>query len=142
MADTSSITVETVVHAPIATVWRCWTEPTHIMQWNSASPDWHTPRATNDLREGGTFTARMEAKDGSMGFDFAGTYTKILEHEEIAYTMGESGRNVTVLFAETADGTRVTEIFDPETENPPEMQRQGWQSILDSFKKHAESQAA
>ncbi len=123
------------------TVWACWTEPAHLMQWNTASPDWHTPRATNDLREGGTFTARMEAKDGSMGFDFGGTYSKVTEHEEIAYTMGDS-RTVHVLFAQEDDGVRVTETFEAESENPPERQRQGWQSILDSFKRYTEAQPA
>ncbi len=140
MPNSTPITVETIVNAPVAKVWTLWTEPEHIMNWNSASPDWHTPSATNDLREGGSFTSRMEAKDGSFGFDFGGTYTKVLEHEHIAYAMSD-GRTVTVTFAEIGGKTFVSETFDPETENPPEMQRAGWQSILDNFKKYAEEQA-
>lgn len=141
MSASSPITVETSVNAPVETVWACWTEPEHIMRWNSASPDWHTPSATNDLREGGTFTSRMEAKDGSAGFDFGGTYTKVVEHEQIDYTM-DDGRTVSVVFDGHGDHTHVTEVFDPESENPSEMQRQGWQAILDNFKAYAETRAA
>lgn len=136
---TSPITIETSVDAPIETVWRYWTEPEHIMQWNSASPDWHTPSATNDLREGGSFTSRMEAKDGSMGFDFGGTYTKVVEHKEIAYTMGD-GRKVSVSFDGHGGHTHISETFDPESQNSVEMQRAGWQSILDNFKSYVEAQ--
>jgi len=132
------ITVETVVEAPIARVWTCWTEPACIMQWNAASDDWHTPSATNDLRTGGTFTARMEAKDGSFGFDFGGTYTNVSEHENIAYVMGD-GRKVSVTFADLMGRTLVSETFDAETQNSAERQKQGWQAILDNFKKHAEA---
>ncbi len=134
------ITVETVVRAPVELVWKIWTEPEHIMQWNAASSDWHTPRATNDLREGGKFTARMEARDGSMGFDFDGTYTEVIPHEKIAYTMGD-GRTVSVVFTPLMSDTLVTETFDPEEQNSAERQRQGWQAILDNFKKHAEAMA-
>lgn len=147
MSASSPITVETTVNAPVETVWACWTEPEHIIRWNSASPDWHTPSATNDLREGGSFTSRMEAKDGSAGFDFGGTYTKVVEHEQIDYTM-DDGRTVSVVFdghPSTGSGqahTHVTETFDPESENPAEMQRQGWQAILDNFKAYAEARAA
>ncbi len=145
MPTPSPITVETTVNAPIETVWDCWTKPEHITKWNSASDDWHTPKATNDLREGGTFTSRMEAKDGSMGFDFGGTYTTVVEHKEIGYTMGD-GRKVSVVFdshPSTGSGkahTHITETFDAESENSPEKQRQGWQAILDNFKKYAEVQ--
>jgi uncharacterized protein YndB with AHSA1/START domain len=132
------ITVETTVNTPVATVWKYWSEPEHIKQWNNASDDWHTPSATNDLRDGGSFTARMEAKDGSFGFDFGGTYSKVVGHKEISYTMGD-GRKVTVLFKEKDGHTHITETFDPECENAPEVQKQGWQSILDNFKKYAES---
>jgi uncharacterized protein YndB with AHSA1/START domain len=140
MLNLSPITVETTVNAPIEKVWACWTEPEHIKQWNSASDDWHTPSATNDLREGGEFTARMEAKDGSVGFDFGGTYTKVIDQRQIDYTM-DDGRTVSITFDEHDGHTHVTETFDPETENPREMQQQGWQSIMDNFKKHVESHA-
>lgn len=139
MTSLSPITIETSVDAPIETVWSCWTEPEHIMQWNSASPDWHTPSATNDLREGGSFTSRMEAKDGSIGFDFGGTYTKVIEHKEIAYRM-DDGRKVSVTFDGHGGHTHISETFDPESENPVEMQRAGWQSILDNFKSYVEAQ--
>ena len=134
---TTPITVETTVDAPIETVWKCWTEPEHIMQWNSASDDWHTPSATNDLREGGMFTARMEAKDQSVGFDFGGTYTTVIEHKQIDYTMSD-GRKVSITFDEHDGHTHVSETFDAESENSLEMQRSGWQAILDNFKKHVE----
>lgn len=140
MAVSTPITVETTVSAPVAAVWACWTTPACIMQWNSASPDWHTPHATNDLREGGSFTARMEAKDGSVGFDFGGTYSTVVTHKHIAYAMSD-GRKVTIDFSEQGGKTTVTETFDPESENPAEMQRAGWQSIMDSFRKHAEGHA-
>lgn len=131
------ITIETTVSAPAEKVWRCWTEPTCIMQWNSASPDWHSPNATSDLKEGGAFSYRMEAKDGSAGFDFAGTFTKVVPNKELSFTFGD--RTATVTFEEKDGVTHITESFDPESENPIEMQRQGWQSILDNFKAHAEA---
>ncbi len=134
----NQITVETVINAPIEKVWTYFTEPEHIMQWNNASPDWHTPRASNDLRTGGTFSYRMEAKDGSSGFDFGGTYDEVSQHERIAYSFGD--RKALVTF-ESLDGaqTKVAETFDPEDVNPLEMQRSGWQAILDNFKKHVET---
>jgi uncharacterized protein YndB with AHSA1/START domain len=138
MANPTPITVETTINAPIETVWECWTEPEHVTQWNHASDDWHSPRGTNDLREGGEFSFRMEAKDGSAGFDFGGKYTKIVEHKQIDYTM-DDGRKVTITFDSHGGHTHITETFDPESENPSEMQRQGWQAILDNFKAHAES---
>ena len=139
MNNESTITVQTTVNAPVEKVWRLWSQPEHITKWNSPSADWHTPRAENDLRTGGKFMSRMEAKDGSMGFDFGGVYDDIRENEHIAYTM-DDGRKVTVDFTEDEDQTRVVETFDPESENPREMQHAGWQAILDSFKRYAEKQ--
>jgi uncharacterized protein YndB with AHSA1/START domain len=132
------ITVRTTINAPLETVWHCWTEPAHITQWCFASADWETPRAENDVRTGGKFLTRMAAKDGSVGFDFTGTYTAVEPNARLAYVM-EDGRKVALTFAQTADGVEVTETFDPETENPAEMQRSGWQAILDNFKTHAET---
>lgn len=131
------ITVETTVDAPMDAVWRAWTTPADIMQWNAASDDWHTTAADNDLRVGGRFSSRMEAKDGSMGFDFEGTYTKIVEHEVIEYVMDDD-RAVTVVFLAEDDGVTVRETFDAESTNEGEMQRQGWQAILDNFARHVE----
>jgi uncharacterized protein YndB with AHSA1/START domain len=119
-------------------VWDAWNNPEDIRQWNSAQEDWHTTRSTVDLREGGTFSARMEAKDGSMGFDFEGTYTRVVPHETIEYRMSD-GREVQVDFVERADGVLVTETFDAETENTPELQRTGWQAILDNFARYVEA---
>jgi uncharacterized protein YndB with AHSA1/START domain len=138
MVVITPITIKTVVDAPIGKVWDYWTNPKHITKWNYASPTWHSPRATNDLRVGGVFTARMEAKDGSRGFDFSGRYTEVVPLVRIAYVM-EDGRAVTVDFQQRGDETQVTETFDPETENPLEMQRQGWQSILTHFKIYTEN---
>lgn len=131
------ITVETTVKAPLAEVWRAYTTPEDIIQWNAASDDWHTTRATVDLREGGEFSSRMEAKDGSFGFDFAGTYTKIVPQKLIFYTFGD--RTATVDFVDGKDAVTVRVTFDPETEHPIDMQRDGWQAILDNFKRHVES---
>lgn len=136
MKDT--ITIETYVRAPIEKVWHDFTDPEAIKVWNAASDDWHTVRAANDLKEGGVFSSRMEAKDGSAGFDFSGTYTSVIPHERIAYVM-EDGRNVDLSFAQESDGVRVIETFEPEAENAPEVQRAGWQAILDNFKKYVES---
>jgi uncharacterized protein YndB with AHSA1/START domain len=134
------ITVETKVRAPLAHVWRCWTTPEDIKAWNAASDDWHTTAASVDLREGGAFTSRMEAKDGSMGFDFAGTYTKIEPQRLIAARFGD--RTLMVEFQESGDGVTIRETFDAESEHPVEMQRQGWQAILDRFARHAEATQA
>lgn len=131
------ITVETIVETSPDKVWHCWTTPDCIMQWNAASDDWHTPRASMDLKEGGKFLSRMEAKDGSAGFDFEGTFTKVVPNEHLAYAMPD-GRAVEVTFADLMGRTLVSETFDAETENPVEMQKQGWQAILDNFKKHVE----
>ncbi len=128
------ITVETTVAAPVDEVWRAWTTPDDIKQWNAASDDWHTTAATVDLRVGGTFSSRMEAKDGSVGFDFAGTYTKVVPHELIECSFGD--RVLVVEFVAGADGVTVRETFDAESTHSVEMQRAGWQAILDRFAKH------
>lgn len=133
------ITVQAHVAAPIEKVWEFWTEPAHITQWNFASPDWQCPAATNDLRVGGAFSSRMEAKDGSAGFDFGGTYTDVVPQQHIAYTMGESGRTVEVTFTPDENGVQVVETFVAETVNPIDMQRSGWQAILDNFKTYVEN---
>lgn len=138
MQETIKITVETEINTAIQLVWDCWTKPSHITQWNQASDDWHTPRAENDLRVGGQFTTRMEAKDGSMGFDFEGIYTDIVPLALIKYVL-EDGREVSVEFHSSGEDTKVIEIFDAEYTNPIEMQQAGWQAILDSFKKYTES---
>ncbi len=132
------ITISQTVNAPIEKVWQYWTEPEHIMQWNAASDDWHCPSATNDLREGGRFTSRMEAKDGSAGFDFAGTYTQVVPHQTIVYKMDDD-RAVVTTFKQTDSGVEITTEFDAEETNPIEMQRAGWQAILDRFKNHVEA---
>jgi uncharacterized protein YndB with AHSA1/START domain len=132
------ITVEATVHAPITTVWDSWNNPEHITQWAFASPDWHTPWAKNDLRVGGSFSSRMEAKDGSFGFEFGGVYDAVTTNELIAYTMAD-GRKVMVEFSAEGDVTKVVERFDAENENPVDMQQMGWQAILDNFKKYTES---
>lgn len=132
------ITVETKINAPIEKVWKCWTEPEHITKWMFASDDWHAPHAENDVKVGGTFSTRMEAKDGSVGFDMTGTYTEVEEFKKLSYAFGD--RKATVEFIEQDGGVVVKETFDPETENPVEMQQQGWQAILENFKKHTESE--
>lgn len=137
-----TITVQAVVNAPLETVWKLWTGPEHITQWNHASDDWEAPSVENDLRAGGRFTCVMAAKDGSARFDFGGTYTNIVDQSRIEYDMDGNGRHVTVEFVPEPDGVRVRETFDPETENPTEMQRDGWQSILNNFKAYAENHAA
>jgi uncharacterized protein YndB with AHSA1/START domain len=131
------ITVETLVKASLNTVWEAWNNPDDINQWNAASDDWHTTRSTVDLREGGKLSARMEAKDGSAGFDFEGTYTRVVPQKLVEYRMMD-GREVKVQFSEFEDGVRVTETFEAETENELELQRQGWQAILDNFARHVE----
>ena len=131
------IAVETIVAAPIADVWRAYTTPDDIRQWNAASDDWHTTAATVDLRAGGAFSSRMEAKDGSMGFDFAGTYTKIVEHRRIEYAFGD--RKAEVEFVPGAKGVAVRVVFDAETTHPVEQQQAGWQAILDNFARYVEA---
>ena len=132
------ITVDATVNAPVEKVWKFWTEPEHIKQWNNASDDWHTPRAENDLRVGGKFLSRMEARDGSFGFDFEGIYNEVEPLSVIAYSMSD-GRQVRTVFEREGDKTKVTTHFDAETQNSIEMQQGGWQAILNNFKKHAEA---
>ncbi|MEO6287340.1 MAG: SRPBCC family protein [Dyadobacter sp.] len=137
-SDKTIITVEATVNAPVEKVWEAWSSPEHIVKWNSASDDWHTTKAENDLRTGGAFSSRMEAKDGSFGFDFGGVYDEVKEHELITYTLGDE-RKVEIHFKDLGGKTLVTESFDAEGTNPVEMQRSGWQAIMDSFKKYTES---
>lgn len=132
------ITVEALINAPIEKVWKFWTKPEHIMVWNAASDDWHTPSATNDLRTGGKFTSRMEAKDGSFGFDFEGIYDEVINMELIKYSMAD-GRKVQVDFIKEGNNTQIIEKFDPESVNPIDMQKAGWQAILNNFKKYTEA---
>ncbi|MFL6560338.1 MAG: SRPBCC family protein [Bacillus sp. (in: firmicutes)] len=135
--ETTKITVKATVHAPVENVWKYWTEPAHLTKWNNASDDWHTPIAENDLRAGGKFLSRMEAKDGSFGFDFGGIYDEVKLNEAISYTMGD-GRKVDITFKGHGNETQVIETFDAETTNSIEMQQAGWQAILDNFKKYSE----
>ncbi|MFW0738584.1 SRPBCC family protein [Flavobacterium sp. T12S277] len=132
------ITVQNTIKASIDKVWEFWTLPEHITKWSFASPDWHTPHAENDLRVGGKFTSTMAAKDGSMSFDFGGEYTVVEKNKAIEYIL-EDGRKVEIAFKETPNGVEVIESFDPETQNPEEMQRGGWQAIMDNFKSYTES---
>ncbi|WP_027086549.1 SRPBCC family protein [Cohnella panacarvi] len=133
----TKVTVQAVIQAPVDKVWRLWSEPEHITKWNQASEDWHAPRSENDLRVGGKFTTRMEAKDGSMGFDFGGIYDEVRLHETIAYTMGD-GRKVHITFVDQGNATTVIETFDAEKTHPVEFQQAGWQAIMNNFKQYAE----
>ncbi len=134
---TSPIKVQVSVKVPVQEAWSFWTDPLHIIKWNAASDDWHTTFAENDLRKGGSFSSRMEAKDGSVGFDFEGTYTQVLARSKIVYTMGDR-RKVTVTFLEDKISTTIIEEFDPESTNSHEKQKIGWQSILNNFKRYVE----
>jgi uncharacterized protein YndB with AHSA1/START domain len=131
------LTVKATIHAPLEAVWNAWNSPSDIMQWNQASPDWHCPQASNDLKVGGKLSSTMAAKDGSFSFEFWGTYSIVELHKTIGLELGD-GRKVLTTFEETADGVLVTEQFEPENENPLEMQTMGWQAILNSFKTHTE----
>lgn len=131
-----TIAAETTVHVPIEQAWEYWTAPEQ-MKWYFASDDWHAPHAENDLRAGGKFVTRMEAKDGSFGFDFGGVYDEVRTNEWIAFTLGD-GRKTNVTFASQDNGTRVTESFDAEATNELELQRAGWHAILDNYKKYVE----
>ena len=137
-SDNILITVEATVHASLEKVWDCWSLPEHIMRWYHASDDWFVPDALNELRTGGKFKTTMAARDGSMSFDFEGTYTQVQQHKTIGYTIVD-GRKVSISFTEVAEGIRVTEAFEAETTNPAEMQQHGWQAILDNFRKHTET---
>ena len=133
------ITVEQTINAPVTKVWQFWTMPEHITKWNNASADWHTPRAENDLRPGGSFASRMESRDGKMGFDFGGTYDAVTTNEYIEYTLGD-GRKVKISFTSLGgSSTKVAESFEAENTHSTDMQRGGWQSILDNFKKYTEA---
>ena len=136
--EKTAITIKAVINAPVEKVWACWTEPEHITKWCQASPDWHAPYAENDVREAGKFKTTMAAKDGSVSFDFEGTYTQVEKYKMINYMLAD-GRKVNVIFSANGNETIVTETFDPENQNPIEMQRAGWQAILDSFKKYTEA---
>jgi uncharacterized protein YndB with AHSA1/START domain len=133
-----AITIQATVNSPIEKVWKFWNEPDHITKWAFASPDWHAPKAENDLRVDGTFSTTMAAKDGSFSFEFGGVYTNVEMHKAIEYTLGD-GRKVKINFTAEGNQTKVVETFDPENENPEDMQRDGWQAILNNFKKYVES---
>jgi uncharacterized protein YndB with AHSA1/START domain len=133
-----SVTIQTTLNAPVKKAWETFTDPAHITKWAFASDDWHAPYADNDLREGGKFKTTMAAKDGSFQFDFGGVYTKVREHEAIEYTM-EDDRKVKVAFKDNGDSTTVIQTFDTESTNSVEMQRDGWQTILDNYKKYTET---
>lgn len=137
-ATKTKVTVQATVNAPVEKVWKLWSTPEDITQWNAASDDWHTPWAKNDLRVGGAFTARMEAKDGSFGFEFGGIYDSVETNHLIEYTLGD-GRKVEVIFESKGDVTEVIETFEAENTHPVEFQKAGWQAIMDNFKKYAET---
>jgi len=137
-SEKTTITVAATVNAPVEKVWQYWTAPQHITQWNNASNDWHTPKATNDLRKDGTFNYRMEAKDNSFGFDFEGRYTDIKTNELIEYVISD-GRKVQILFEALNDETHITETFEAEEVHPVELQQDGWQAILNNFKHYTET---
>ena len=132
------IVVENIINAPLEMVWECWTNPEHITKWYFASDDWHAPYAENNLTIAGKFKTTMSAKDGSYSFDLEGVYSNIRDFEEIEYELID-GRKVFILFSKSNDGTKVVESFQPETTNPKEIQKAGWQAILNNFKKHVES---
>ena len=136
--EKTKVTVETTVNAPVEKVWDAWTSPRHITKWCSASDDWHAPHAENDIRKGGKFKTTMAAKDGSVSFDFEGVYNTVQPNKRIEYSIAD-GRKVSVDFAKQGNATKITETFETETENPVEMQQEGWQAILDNFKKYAEA---
>ncbi len=134
----TTITVEIEINVPAEKVWQYWRKPEHVMKWNYASEDWQTTQAENDLRVGGRFLSRMEAKNGSFGFDFEGTYDSIILYKLIAYTLGD-GRKVRVTFIKDGNSTRIIENFETENANPVELQGGGWQSILNNFRKYTEA---
>ncbi len=138
MSAVQKITIKATINVPVEKVWKAWNTPEDIMQWNAADPSWHSPSSENDLRVGGKFKHRMEAKDGSFGFDFEGTYNRVELHKEITYTMGD-GRQATTLFTGQNGKTTIQTTFDAESENDPDFQKQGWQVILDNFVKYVES---
>ncbi len=131
------ITVEAIIEAPMETVWNFWTKPEHVMHWNFASKDWHCPKATSDFNIGGEFHYIMAAKDGSVEFDFCGTFTKIIDQSFIEIYL-EDGRELNIQFESEGSSTKIIETFEPEEVNSMELQKQGWQAILDNFKTYAE----
>ncbi len=132
------ITIEVTINAAPDKVWQFWNEPAHIKNWYFASDDWHVPGAENDLKNGGKFKISMAAKDGSFGFDLEGDYTSVIDHQLIEYALAD-GRRVSINFSKADQGTKVTEAFDPENINPVEIQKNGWQAILENFKKYVEA---
>jgi len=138
-SDKNIITVAATIAAPVEIVWQLFTEAEHITRWNNASPEWHTPKAENDLRREGRFTYTMAARDGSMSFDFGGTYTEVITNKSIKYIL-DDGRTVELIFEDLDDTTIITEKFQPENTNPIEMQQGGWQAILNNFRAYAEGQ--
>ncbi len=132
------ISISALVNKDVQEVWEAWTDPGHIRGWNFANDEWYCPRAENDLRTGGSFSSRMEARDGSAGFDFTGTYDQVIGDERIEYTL-EDGRKVKVHFADRGGATEISESFEAEASNPPEIQQAGWQAILDNFVRYTES---
>ena len=136
--ELKSVTVQTTVDVPVEKVWEYWTAPEHITKWNNASDDWHTTRSENDLRVGGIFLSRMEAKDGSIGFDFEGVYEKVIPNETIVYVLGD-GRKVRIDFTRNGSGSKIVETFNTENVHSEEQQRTGWQNILDNFKRYTEA---
>jgi len=137
-ANNTQVTISATINAPIEKVWELYNNPEHVTKWNMADPSWHCPYGQNDLRTGGQFSYRMEAKDGSFGFDFGGTYDQVIPHQLIEYTMSDN-RKVIVRFTTNGNTTAIETTFDAENQNPVDMQRAGWQSILDNFKKYAEA---
>lgn len=137
MSQKTKITIDATVAASPEKVWECWTQPKHIVNWNFASPDWHCPKSENDLRVGGKMNSRMEAKDGSFGFDFEAIYDEVINLKKITYSMAD-GRQATTLFESLGDKTKVTTTFDAEETHPLEMQRGGWQAILNNFRNYTE----
>lgn len=138
METSNIIKIKSSIDAPVEKVWNYWTAPQHITQWNNASDDWHSPRAENDLRPGGRFCYRMEARDGSAGFDYEGTYREVKPNQHISYTL-DDGRKVDIHFKDNGSRTEITESFEADETHSMDMQRQGWQAILDNFKKYVES---
>jgi uncharacterized protein YndB with AHSA1/START domain len=136
--ETTKIKVEVLVDAPLSKAWECWTSPDHITRWYAASDDWHTPRATNDVKVGGSFNFRMEARNKSAGFDFSGSYTSVSPREHLHCLLGD-GRHVDIRFLPEANRVRIVEEFETEATHPPEIQRKGWQAILDNFKKYVKA---
>ncbi len=135
--EKTKITIEATVNAPAQKVWDYWTDAKRIIQWNCPSPEWHTPKAEHEVKEGGKFNFRMEARDGSFGFDFGGVYDVVKPAEQLDYTLGD-GRKVWITFTSNGNSTHIKQTFEAESENPVEMQRDGWQGILNNFKKYTE----